>query len=158
MKLRNYIAASVLVALTVNCSPANAQASRHTILAPQSMKWGDAPAGLPKGAKITVLDGNPSEQGLYTVRLKLPAGYTVPPHWHPTDEFITVISGAFKMGMGEKFDKANMKTIPAGGFSVTPQKTNHYAEADHETILQIHGMGPFQITYVNPADDPRNKK
>jgi hypothetical protein len=158
MKVYNYIIASVLIAFTFSYSAANAQATRHTLLTPQTMKWGDAPPGVPNGAKLAVLDGNPGGQGLYTVRLKLPKGYMLPAHWHPTDEFVTVISGAFKMGMGDKFDRNNLKTIPAGGFSVTPQKTNHFAAVDEETILQINGMGPFEITYVNPADDPRNKK
>lgn len=158
MKIYSYVIALVAIAFVFNCSPASGQMGHPAMLNPKDVKWGDAPPGLPKGAKFAVLHGDPAGQGLYTVRLKLPPGYILPPHWHPTDELITVIAGAFKMGMGDKFDKKNVKTISVGGFTVTPQKTNHFATVDQETIVQVHGIGPFQITYVNPADDPRNKK
>jgi hypothetical protein len=157
MKRYYTIIACVLIALAVNCSHANAQAG-HKMLTPETMKWGDAPPGLPKGAKIAVLDGNPSGTGPFTVRLKFPKGYTLAPHWHPADETVTVISGAFKMGFGNKFDQKNLRTIPTDGFGVTPQKVSHYATVDEETIVQLTSMAPFQINYINPGDDPRNQK
>jgi uncharacterized RmlC-like cupin family protein len=125
------------------------------MLTPAEMKWGDAPAALPKGVKLAVLYGDPSKAGeLFIIRLKMPANYKLPAHWHPTDENITVISGTFLMGMGDKLDPAKTKPYPAGSFMVTPAKTNHYAMVKKETIVEVAAMGPFAITYVNPEDDP----
>ena len=106
---------------------------------------------------MSVLIGDPSKGGEYTLRLKMPAGFKVMPHWHPKDEHVTVLSGKFAAGMGEKFDQASMKEFPVGSFVQMPKKMNHYAMAIEETIIQLHGTGPFEINYVNPADDPRKK-
>jgi quercetin dioxygenase-like cupin family protein len=148
------IIAFVLMALAFNYSAADAQ-MQHKLLTPKTLKWADAPPGVPKGAKIAVLAGDPMGQGLFTIRLKFPAGYMIPAHSHPTDEFITVIAGTLKMGVGDKFDTKELKTMPVGGFSITPAKSNHYVTAEGETIVQITSTAPFQINYVNPADDPR---
>lgn len=107
---------------------------------------------------MAVLDGDPTKKGSFTVRMQAPAGYKIPPHTHPTAEHITVISGTFNVGAGDKFDEANGKELAAGGYVVMPPGMKHYAWSAGETIIQIHGMGPFQIKYVNAADDPRNAK
>ena len=125
------------------------------MISPLQVKWADAPPSLPKGAKFTVLSGDPGAAGPFTIRLRMPAGYGIPPHWHPTDENVTVISGTFSLGMGEKFDQASMKTLPAGGYAVLPAEMRHFASTKGGAIVQIHGTGPFAINYVNPSDDPR---
>jgi quercetin dioxygenase-like cupin family protein len=91
------------------------------------------------------------------VRLKMPAGYKIAPHWHPTDEHVTVISGTFALGMGEKFDQKTMKDLPAGGYALLPADMRHFALAKTNSTVQVHGMGPFALTYVNPADDPSKR-
>jgi uncharacterized RmlC-like cupin family protein len=101
-------------------------------------------------------NGGPTQTGPFTVRLKAPAGYKVMPHTHPTDERLTVISGSFRIGMGEKFDEASMQQMGPGSYIVLPSGTAHFAKGAKESIVQIDSEGPFQINYVNPADDPRN--
>jgi len=139
-------------------STGSATSEQHVVLNPADLKWGDAPPGLPPGAKLAVLAGDPNKKGLFTVRLQTPAGYKVPPHTHPTAEHITVISGTFNIGTGDKFDEAAGKELGAGGYLVMPAGMKHYAWTPAEAIIQVHGMGPFVIKYVNPADDPRNAK
>jgi len=139
-------------------STESASSEQHVVLNPADLKWGDAPPGLPPGAKLAVLAGDPNKKGLFTVRLQTPAGYKVPPHTHPTAEHITVISGTFNIGTGDKFDEAAGKEMGAGGYMVMPPGMKHYAWTPAETIIQVQGMGPFVIKYVNPADDPRNAK
>jgi quercetin dioxygenase-like cupin family protein len=125
------------------------------MLTPGDIKWGDAPPVFPKGAKMAVLYGDPSKAGeLFIVRLKMSAGYKIPAHWHPTDENVTVVSGTFNMGMGDKLDPAKTKAFPAGSFAVAPAKVNHFALAKKEAIVEVSAIGPFAMTYVNPADDP----
>jgi quercetin dioxygenase-like cupin family protein len=139
-------------------STESATSEQHVVLNPADLKWGDAPPGLPPGAKLAVLAGEPNKNGLFTVRLQTPAGYKVPPHTHPTSEHITVISGTFNIGTGDKFDEAAGKEMGAGGYMVMPPGMKHYAWTPAEAIIQVQGMGPFVIKYVNPADDPRNAK
>lgn len=135
-----------------------ATAENHVTLNQPEMQWGDAPPSLPAGAKVAVLQGDPGKKGVYTLRLMVPDGYRIAPHTHPTTENVTVISGAMNFGMGGTFDESAGKKIEAGGFASMPAKMKHFAWATGETIVQVHGMGPFQINYVNPADDPRNAK
>ncbi len=122
------------------------------------IKWKDGPASLPAGAKVAVLEGDPTKDGPFVMRLRLPDGFRIQPHWHPKVERITVISGTFNLGMGEKFDKAATRKMPAGTFGFWPAGMHHFAWARGETVVQLHGTGPWVITYVNPADDPRNAK
>ena len=129
----------------------------HTIIAPQEIKWGPAPAVLPPGAEAAVLFGDPSKEGLFALRLKLPEGYSVPPHMHPVDEVVTVISGTFSLGMGETADQSKAEALPAGSFFALPPGEAHYVFIDEETVIQISTVGPWGLTYVNPADDPRPK-
>ncbi len=145
-------------ASTKTKSGESATTEQHVIVTPADLKWMDAPPGLPPGAKMAVLSGDPGKKGLFTVRLQAPAGYKVPPHMHPTAEHITVISGALHVGAGDKFDEAAGHKLVVGSYVVMPAQMNHYAWMPGETIIQVHGMGPFQIKYANPADDPRNAK
>ena len=121
------------------------------------IKWGPAPPAFQPGAQFAVLEGDPSKAGPFVVRLKMPDGYKVMPHWHPTDEHVTVVSGTLNAGMGDKWDDASMKTFTAGAFATMPRKTAHYVTAKGETIVQVHATGPFELVYVNPKDDPRKK-
>jgi quercetin dioxygenase-like cupin family protein len=132
--------------------------TEHKILGPTELTWVDAPPGLPPGAKMAVLDGDPSKKGSFTVRLQAPAGYKIPPHTHPTAERITVISGTFHLEMGDKFDEAAGREMATGSFAVMPAGMKHFAWNTGESIVQIQSEGPFEIKYVNPADDPRNAK
>jgi quercetin dioxygenase-like cupin family protein len=132
-------------------------AASHVLLPADQLKWGPQPPALPAGAQVAILDGDPMKPGPFVVRAKFPDGYTVPPHWHPTTENIVVLSGTLMVGMGEKLDKGSMQTLTAGGYSKMPARMNHYVIAKGETTIQIHGTGPFELTYVNPADDPRKK-
>jgi quercetin dioxygenase-like cupin family protein len=120
-------------------------------------KWGPAPAIFPAGARMAVMQGDPSKTELFTVRLDLPKGYRIPPHFHPTDEHLTIIKGTFLVGMGDKIDPKKTMTLNAGGFATAPAQQHHYAIARTHTIVQVHAMGPFQLTYVNAADDPTRK-
>jgi len=122
------------------------------------IQWKDGPASLPAGAKFAVLEGDPSKEGLFTMRLWLPDGIKISPHWHPKVEHVTVISGTFNVGMGEKFDQTATRAMPAGTFGFWLAEMRHFAWAKGETVLQLHGTGPWIITYVNPSDDPRKPK
>ena len=122
------------------------------------IKWQVGPRSLPKGAMIAVLEGNPTKEGPFVFRVKLPDGYRVPPHTHPKTERITVISGTFYLGMGEKFDEKAGKEMTAGSYGYWPAGMKHFAWVKGETVIQIHGEGPWDIKYLNPDDDPRKKK
>ncbi len=121
-----------------------------------AVKWGPAPPFLAAGARFAVMQGDPSSSGVYTIRLELPAGYVIKPHWHPTDENVTVLSGRFEVGMGDSVNLHQAMTLGAEGFITAPANAHHFAVAARRTIVQVHGVGPFAITYVNPADDPRS--
>jgi len=130
----------------------------HVIMSESDLKWGDAPPSLPAGAKMVVLQGDPGKAGMYTIRLKAPDGYKVAAHWHPMAEHLTVISGAFNLGTGDKLDEAKTTAMQAGAFGSMPAKMHHYAWCKGETEVQVSGMGPFQLFYVDPADDPSKMK
>lgn len=132
---------------------APAAAPVHTVMSPDEIKWGDAPPIFSKGAKMAVMLGDPGKPGMFIVRLKVPANYKIMPHWHPTDENVTIISGSFGIGMGDKFD-AKTKVYPPGSFFSMPAKMHHFAYAKKETIVEVSAMGPFTLTYINPEDDP----
>lgn len=118
--------------------------------------WSPAPGFMAKGAQFAVLQGDPTAAGVYTIRLKLPEGYVIAPHFHPTDEHVTVISGHFLVGMGDDVDRYKATRVGPGGFITAPAQMHHYAIAADDVIVQVHGMGPFLITYVHPGDDPRS--
>jgi hypothetical protein len=117
------------------------------------IKWGPAPPDLPKGAELAIMHGDPSKKAVFSIRLKLPAGYKIPPHWHSKDEQLTILTGTFVLHMGDTME-APASTLTAGGFHFLPAKMHHAAETKGETILQIDGTGPFDIHYLNPADNP----
>jgi quercetin dioxygenase-like cupin family protein len=141
---------------TATAMPAAAQ-HHHTVVPADAVKWGPAPASLPPGAQAAALLGSPAQEGPFVLRLKFPAGFVVPPHRHSKDEFVTVLSGAFGVMAGEKVDRAAVKGLPQGSFVHLPAGMAHYAVMDVETIVQINGVGPFDVIYVDPKDDPRKK-
>lgn len=127
-------------------------------LQPEDIKWGAVPPVLPAGAQMAVLAGDPSGTGMVTIRLKMPAGYRIPPHWHPTDEHVTVISGNFAIGMGDKLDEQQSTVLKPGGYAVASANMHHFAWAKTAAVVQVNLLGPFQINYVNSADDPSKQK
>lgn len=133
------------------------EGKEHIMMNANELKWGPAPASLPAGAQAAVLEGDPAQQGFFTLRLKVPANYKIPAHWHPADEHVTVIEGTFSMGLGEKFDEKALTDLPVGGFAVMPTGVRHFAMSKEGATIQLHGMGPWGINYVNPKDDPRKK-
>lgn len=147
--------AAVSCAATFPTALAN-PAEEHLMVAPDQMKWNAIPS-LPPGAQGALIEGQLDKAEPFTLRLKLPANYRIPPHWHPAVERVTVMSGAFMLGMGDKFDESKMHTVPRGGVAIMQPKTRHYAMVKEATEIQLHGMGPWGINYINPADDPRKK-
>ena len=125
---------------------------------PDQLEWGPPPAGLPDGALLAVLAGNPEQPGLFTIRLRFPPGYKILPHRHPTDEIVTVISGKVSLGMGRSYSEKKATELSRGGFVVAQANMDHYAFTKDGGEVQITAQGPFQITYVRPRDDPRRKK
>jgi quercetin dioxygenase-like cupin family protein len=125
---------------------------------PDDMTWRDGPPALPQGAKVAVLEGDPNKPGPFVIRLKLPDGYKVPPHTHPKAERLTVLSGSFHLGMGDRFDPKHAQELTPGTYGTWPAGMKHYAWVEGETIIQLHGDGPWSIDYLDPADDPRNKR
>lgn len=139
-------------------NPAAAVLKEHIMVTPAEVKWADCPPSLPPGAKCANIEGDRSAPNvLFTYRLKMPDKYRIAPHFHPADEHLTVISGTFKMGLGGKFDEKSMKPMVAGSFMVMPKGAPHYAMTEGDTVLQVHAIGPWDLTYVNPADDLRKK-
>ena len=136
-----------------------ASSDKHAFT-PDAIEWGPAPPFVEPGAQVAVVEGDPmAAMGDYTVRLKMPAGYRIAPHWHPKRENVTVISGALKLGMGDQFEEAKMMSLPTGSFGYLDPDMHHYVMAGGgETVVQIHGQSPMQFNYVNPADDPSRKK
>jgi quercetin dioxygenase-like cupin family protein len=151
MRLTTISLGIAFAAIMLACSATN---TATEIPGPQ-LNWMPAPAVFPPGALMAVLDGDPSKTTEFTVRLKMPDGYRVPPHTHPTDEHVTVISGAFKVGMGRTFVADSMLTLGTGGFATAPAGHPHFAAAQGTTIVQVHALGPFAMTYVNSNDTPR---
>lgn len=130
----------------------------HKVSSAKRLQWGPGPASLPAGAQAAVLEGNPKEAGPFTLRLKLPAGYKIKPHSHPGVEHVTVLSGEANFGMGDQWDDSKGMNLAAGDFIYMHPGQTHYAWTTGETILQLHGIGPWKVNYVNPADDPSAKK
>ena len=142
-------------ALSSSAVHTDATETHPTIVAGDAVNWGAAPPSLPPGAQATVLHGSPAKEGPFVLRLRFPAGFVVPPHRHSKDELVTVISGRFSINAGEKVDRAVFKALPAASFVYLPAGTPHYAIAETESVVQINGVGPFDVKYVNPKDDPR---
>lgn len=130
-----------------------ASADTAMMMNSKDIKWGAAPPVLPKGSKIAVLNGDPSKAGPFTIRLMMPGNYKIAPHWHSQDENLTVISGTLGLGLDDKMG-GMVHDLKAGGYHFLPAKTHHYAIAKGQTVVQVSGEGPFDITYLNAADDP----
>jgi quercetin dioxygenase-like cupin family protein len=129
----------------------------HPVNQLSDIKWGPAPPALPPGAQVMVMAGDPSAKGFISLRAKMPAGYKVPPHWHPTDEHVTVLSGTMLFGDGDEMDPKKARTVKTGGYFTAGAQMHHYAIAKTAAVIQVDMVGPFEITYINPADDPRTK-
>jgi hypothetical protein len=133
-------------------------AAKKNAFTPDQIPYGPPPPFVPAGAELAVLEGNPmGATGDYTIRLKMPDGYKLAPHWHPKRENVTVISGTLKVGMGDKFDESKMMGFPAGSFAYLDPSMHHYAMASGETVVQIHGIAPVKFNYIDPNDDPSKK-
>jgi quercetin dioxygenase-like cupin family protein len=135
------------------------QGAPHALMvSPDQVTWGPAPSSLPAGAKVAVLEGDPGQSVPFTMRITLPDGYRIPPHSHPAVERVTVIEGTFRLGMGDKFDESALNSMPAGSYVSMQPGTRHFVQAKGKTIVQINGVGPWKLTYVNPADEPGKAK
>jgi hypothetical protein len=137
-------------------APVPIPAYKHVVYNAIDLKWAPGPPSLPRGAKVAVVQGDPDSPGPFTMRVRIPAGYKVRPHFHPADENVTVLSGDFHMAVGDTWDATKGHTLTAGAFSSMPHGMHHYAWTTKGSVFQVHGMGPWGITYVNPTDDPRN--
>jgi len=126
------------------------------LLNASDLQWGPAPPDLPKGAQLAVLHGDPTKPGPFAMRLKAPDGYKIAPHWHTRNEELTIISGTVVMHMGDTMT-AEAHDLATGAYHFLPGKMHHAAECKGETVVQITGMGPFDIHYLNPADNPNPK-
>src|ERR1700691_2691848 len=154
LNLRNTV---LIVAATLVALASAAAADAPFVRSAKEVKWGAPPPVFPPGAKFAVIAGDPAATGLVTVRFEMPAGYTIPPHFHPTDEHVTVLKGSFSIGMGDFIDKTHALTLSAGGYGVAIANMHHYAYTTTGATIQVHMQGPFAIPYVNPADDPSTK-
>ena len=160
MKTAMLVSMSVLLCLALGATAdESAKPGGEMGLYPAAeIQWGEGPPSLAKGASMVVLEGDPAKEGMFTMRLRLPANFDVKPHYHGQIEHVTVISGTLHFGMGGMFDRANTRPMPAGSFGFWPIGMKHFAYTEGETVLQLHGKGPWTVTYVNPADDPRGRK
>ena len=155
LNLRN---TAVVVAATLVTQVCAAAADTPFVRSASEVKWGAPPPVFPPGAKFAVIAGDPAAIGLVTVRFEMPAGYKIPPHFHPTDEHVTVLKGSFSLGMGDVIDKAHSLTLSPGGYAVAMANMHHFAYTTTGATIQVHMQGPFAITYVNAADDPSKKR
>src|SRR5919106_5798147 len=135
-------------------SSVHTDGSGHKMVTPDDLKWVEVPS-LPPGAKLALIEGPLNEPVAFTFRLQFPANYQIPAHWHPAVERVTVISGTVNMGIGDKLDKQKTKALGPGSMAIMQPKTNHFVWTKEEAVVQLNGTGPWAITYVNPADDPR---
>lgn len=150
------VLSAMIFATSLGTKATWAQSTAHVMVSPDELKWTDMPT-LPARAKVAVIEGPLNEAVPFILRLKLPANYEIPAHWHPWVEHVTVISGTLNMGMGDKLDRTKTQPLRAGSVAVIQANVNHFSWTGDETIVQVHGIGPLVITYVNPADDPRIK-
>jgi quercetin dioxygenase-like cupin family protein len=161
MKTLGHFALATFFAVIISQARLSAEETQSTdmrLYPPTTIEWKAGPAAIPPGAKMAVLEGDPTKEGPFVVRFQFPDGYHVPPHTHPKTERVTVITGALYLATGETLDRVNAKKLTAGSFGYWPAGMKHTAWSEGETIIQLHGTGPWQINYVNPADDPRNAK
>jgi quercetin dioxygenase-like cupin family protein len=148
------LALSPMLAIAQDKAAGDAAMSQHTMVKADATQWGDAPPMLPRGAQAAVLAGDPGKDGVFTIRLKMPAGYRIGRHWHPTDEAVTLVDGDLALSMGEAAS-AHSETLAPGDFVNLPAHMQHEASTKGGAVVQVQSTGPFQITYVDPKDDPR---
>jgi hypothetical protein len=149
----------LVVALSLAAFIAAQPLQAQNAFTPDQVKWGPAPPFIPPGAQLAVLEGDPmGSSGDYTIRLKMPDGYKIAPHTHPMRENVTVISGTLKVGMGDRWDDSKVTSFAPGSFAYLDPTMHHYAGASGATVVQIHGQAPVKFNYINPADDPTQKK
>ena len=155
-----FVLVAIGLTLLANAAPAqgNPGGEQHAVIAlPGKITWSPAPPILPRGAELAVVEGDPSKATAFTMRLRMPDGYRIPAHFHPVVEHVTVLQGTFRVGMGDKFDAAALSDLPTGTFAALAPGVRHFAAAKGETVIQLHGVGPWSLHYVNPADDPRKQ-
>jgi hypothetical protein len=162
MRTMHIVAIAILSALgvvnnrAILAAESHTKAAEHVMVGPEDLKWTDVPT-LPPGAKVAIIEGPPTEPLPFIMRLKFPAKYKVPAHWHPAIEHLTVLSGTFHMGIGDKLDVTKTKALPTGGVMIIQPKVPHFAWTEEEVTVQVHGVGPWGVTYVDPLEDPRRK-
>lgn len=154
--------AAVLIATVVMIACGSYQAAAqgiashdHLTYQPADVDWQDAPASLEPGAQVAVLEGNPGEPGIFTMRIKMPDGFQIAPHWHPEVERVTVVSGTFLLGAGEVLDREAADSYEPGSYLSMPPEMQHFAITEGETVIQLTSTGPWVINYINSEDDPR---
>jgi quercetin dioxygenase-like cupin family protein len=140
-------------AATQSNAPAQAS-SAHVVLQAAELKWGEAPPAFERGAQAVVLSGDPGKAGLFVIRLKMPAGYKVANHWHPTDEHVTLLDGDLTIRMN---DGAETRTLSRDAYLLLPTRMHHAVSTTSGATVQVSAMGPFELTYVDPKDDPRKR-
>lgn len=157
MKLPTLFALSLLPCALLAAEPQQDQdATRHAMVKAATTQWGDAPPSLPRGAQAAILVGDPGKEGIFTLRLKMPPGYRIPRHWHPTDEAVTLIEGDLTLSMGEA-SSAHADTFAPGDFVNLPARMHHEASSKSGAVVQVQSTGPFQINYIDPKNDPRKQ-
>jgi quercetin dioxygenase-like cupin family protein len=163
---RKLYAASVAAVVALAYAPGAAVAARQAAVQHEKraivkpapdVQWSAGPPSLPPGAEMAVLEGDPSKAAMFTMRLKLPAGYRIPPHTHPKTERVTVLSGNVGFGMGRDFYESKLQTLSAGSFFVLDPGMPHFVQASEETVVQLNAMGPWSIKYIRASDDPRHR-
>ncbi len=150
----------IVALLFVGCQGGNALRlgpDRHIAYTPDQIEWQDGPASLEPGSQVAVLEGDPSKRELFTMRLRLPDGFRISPHWHPNFERVTVLEGTFHLGHGEEFDPDRALRLEAGSHTTMPPGMRHFAMAEGETVIQLTSVGPWEVHYLNPEDDPRKR-
>jgi len=129
----------------------------HLIYRSADVEWRDGPGSLAAGAQFAVLEGDPGQPGVFTMRIRMPDGFVIAPHWHAGVERVTVLSGVFHLGHGDEVDRSRAERLPSGSYFSLPPGMRHYAIMEGETVVQLSSLGPWEISYVNPADDPRQR-
>ena len=154
----NAVAALAMASWLAGALPAGAQHAGpgHVMVSPGELRWAGIPS-LPPGAEIAVIEGPMNQAVPFTARLRFPADYRIPPHTHSAIEHVTVLSGTFNMGAGGRFDRSGTTALSAGGTAIMQAGTPHFAWTGEETVVQLHGVGPWNVDYVNAADDPRRQ-
>lgn len=149
--------ASLVDAQTPEHALADPGPDDHLLYHPADVEWRAGPGSFEAGAEMAVLEGNPGEPGVFTMRIRMPDGFRIAPHWHPNVERVTVVSGTFHLGSGDALDPDAATPLAAGSYTSMPPGMRHYAIAEGETVIQLTSVGPWIINYVDPADDPRDR-